>query len=60
MAFQAFPAAIDILGVSEYERGLIPIIGLHAIEEEIGQPIELSTTNFDILCSTLRILATRQ
>ena len=44
---------IDILGVREYTRNFIPIIGLHAIEEEIEIPIELSTTNFDILCKTL-------
>ncbi len=46
-------ADIDILGVREYARNFIPIIGLHAIEDEIEIPIELSTTNFDILCRTL-------
>jgi peptidoglycan/xylan/chitin deacetylase (PgdA/CDA1 family) len=45
---------IEVLGVAEYERGLIPIIGLHAIEEEIEIPIELSTTNFEVLCRTLK------
>lgn len=46
-------ADIDIFGVREYMRNTIPIIGLHAIEEKIEIPIELSTTNFDILCRTL-------
>jgi len=44
---------INILGVREYSRNFIPIIGLHAIEDDIGIPIELSTTNFEILCETL-------
>jgi len=47
-------ADIDIFGVREYTRNFIPIIGLHAIEDEIEIPIELSTTNFDILCRTLK------
>ncbi|MFC2159555.1 polysaccharide deacetylase family protein [Actinomycetota bacterium] len=46
-------AGVDILGVQEYTRNFIPIIGLHAIEEKIEIPIELNTTNFDILCKTL-------
>ena len=46
-------AGIDILGVREYARNFIPIIGLHAIEDEIEIPIELSTTNFDTLRRTL-------
>ena len=47
-------AGIDILGVREYGRNFIPIIGLHAIEDKIEIPIELSTENFDILCRTLK------
>jgi len=46
-------ADIDIYGVKEYTHNFIPIIGLHAIEDKIKIPIELSTTNFDILCQTL-------
>ena len=49
-------AGIDILGVREYTRNFIPIIGLHSIEDEIEIPIELSTENFDILCRTLKDL----
>ncbi len=49
-------ADIDILGVREYTRNFIPIIGLHAIEDKIEIPIELSTANFDILCRTLKDL----
>jgi len=44
---------INIIGVREYSRNFIPIIGLHAIEDDIEIPIELSTTNFEILCETL-------
>lgn len=47
-------SSIDILGVREYTRNFIPIIGLHEIEDEIEIPIELSIANFDILCSTLK------
>ena len=45
---------IKISGVKEYKRNKIPIIGLHDIEDEIEIPIELSTSSFDILCSTLK------
>ena len=47
-------SGIEILGVREYQHNFIPIIGLHAIEDEIEIPIELSTTNFDVLCRTLK------
>jgi peptidoglycan/xylan/chitin deacetylase (PgdA/CDA1 family) len=45
---------IKISGVKEYKRNKIPIIGLHDIEDEIEIPIELSTSSFDLLCSTLK------
>ena len=41
-------AGIDILGVREYARNFIPIIGLHAIEDTIEIPIELSMANFEM------------
>ncbi len=37
-----------------YLRDELPIIGLHAIEDKIDIPIELSTDNFDYLCRTLK------
>lgn len=43
-----------VFGVAPYKRGEIPIIGLHAIEDKIEIPIELSTYNFDILCKCLK------
>ncbi|MBN1298583.1 MAG: polysaccharide deacetylase family protein, partial [Actinobacteria bacterium] len=43
-----------VFGVAPYERDEIPIIGLHAIEDRIEIPIELSTYNFDVLCKTLK------
>ncbi len=44
-----------VSGVKQFERNHIPIIGLHAIEDEIETPIEVYTSNFDILCRTLQI-----
>jgi len=43
-----------VFGVAPYERDEIPIIGLHAIEDKIEIPIELSTFHFDVLCKTLK------
>ena len=45
-----------VFGVHPYERGKIPIIGLHAVEDEIEIPIELYTHHFDALCKTLKNL----
>lgn len=45
---------ILIFGTRPYTRGKIPIIGLHAIEDEIEIPIELYTNHFDALCQTLK------
>ena len=45
-----------VFGVQPYERGKIPIIGLHAVEDEIEIPIELYTHHFDALCKTLKSL----
>ncbi len=43
-----------IYGVRPFERHYIPIIGFHAVEDEIELPIELYTSYFDSLCSTLK------
>ena len=45
---------ILICGVKPFDRYYIPIIGLHAIEDKIEIPIELYTSHFDHLCSTLK------
>ena len=45
---------ILIYGIKEFKRNYIPIIGLHAIEDEIEIPIELYTSHFDELCKTLK------
>ncbi|MCK5567261.1 MAG: polysaccharide deacetylase family protein, partial [Actinomycetia bacterium] len=45
---------LTVFGVRPYERNEIPIIGLHAIEDEIDIPIELSTYHFEVLCRTLK------
>lgn len=52
--FKSKTANFTVFGVAPYERGFLPIIGLHAIEDEIEIPIELSSDNFDILCGTLK------
>jgi peptidoglycan/xylan/chitin deacetylase (PgdA/CDA1 family) len=41
-------------GVQPYMRERLPIIGLHAIEDEIEIPIELYTHHFNALCQTLK------
>jgi peptidoglycan/xylan/chitin deacetylase (PgdA/CDA1 family) len=43
-----------VYGVRPFERNYIPIIGLHAIEDHVGEAIELYTAYFDKLCSTLK------
>ncbi len=43
-----------IYGVKSFDRHYIPIIGLHTVEDEIEIPIELYTSHFDHLCSTLK------
>ncbi|MFA5014120.1 MAG: polysaccharide deacetylase family protein [Actinomycetota bacterium] len=45
---------IPVYGVRHFERNYIPIIGLHAIEEHLGEPIELLTGQFDELCRILK------
>jgi len=45
---------ISIYGAKQFNRHYIPIIGLHAVEDDIEIPIELYTSYFDSLCSTLK------
>ncbi|MCJ7471762.1 MAG: hypothetical protein MUP02_02980, partial [Actinobacteria bacterium] len=47
---------LPVFGVRPYIRGKIPIIGLHAIEDDIEIPIELYTYHFNVLCRTLKSL----
>ncbi len=46
--------SITVYGVRPFEGNYIPIIGLHAIEDHIGEEIELYTAHFDDLCRTLK------
>lgn len=46
--------SIQVYGARPFERNYIPIIGLHAIEDHIGEPIELNTGHFDELCRILK------
>ena len=43
-----------VYGVRPFKRNYIPIIGLHAIEDHIGEPIELHTEQFEELCRILK------
>jgi peptidoglycan/xylan/chitin deacetylase (PgdA/CDA1 family) len=52
--FTGDPQSLLVFGAGVYARDEIPIIGLHAIEEKIEIPIELSTFYFDVLCRTLK------
>ncbi len=45
---------IMVYGVKHFEGNFIPIIGLHAIEDDIGAAIELYTSHFDRLCKVLK------
>lgn len=45
---------IQVYGAAPFEGNFIPIIGLHAIEDEIEEPIELYTAHFDELCRVLK------
>ncbi len=46
--------SIMVYGVKPFEGDFIPIIGMHAIEDHIGAPIELYTGHFDKLCGVLK------
>ncbi len=46
--------SITVYGARQFDGNYIPIIGLHAIEDHIGEAIELYTAYFDKLCSTLK------
>ncbi|HJX01821.1 MAG TPA: polysaccharide deacetylase family protein, partial [Candidatus Humimicrobiaceae bacterium] len=43
-----------VYGARPFERNYIPIIGLHAIEDHIREPIEIYTEQFDELCRILK------
>jgi len=43
-----------VYGVKPFEGNFIAIIGLHAIEDHIGAPIELYTGHFEELCRVLK------
>ena len=45
---------IKVTGAKPFTRFVIPIIGFHEVEPIIGNPIELSTGSFDLLCATLK------
>jgi len=46
--------SIMVYGVRPFKGNYVPIIGLHAIEDHIGNPIELYTGYFDELCRVLK------
>ena len=46
--------SITVYGVRPFEGNYVPIIGLHAIEDHIGDPIEIYTSHFDELCRVLK------
>jgi len=52
-SFASRECSIVILSVQHFERNYIPIIGLHAIEDNIEIPADLLTRYFNSLCSTL-------
>jgi len=45
---------IKVTGAKPFTRYVIPIVGFHEVEPVIGNPIELSTGSFDLLCATLK------
>ena len=49
-------ADIDILGIREYTHNFIPIIGLHAIEDKIEIPIEITGLVGGLLLLVISIL----
>jgi peptidoglycan/xylan/chitin deacetylase (PgdA/CDA1 family) len=53
-AFTVDGYGIEVYGVKPFEGNFIPIIGLHAIEDHIEEPIELYTSHFDDLCRILK------
>jgi peptidoglycan/xylan/chitin deacetylase (PgdA/CDA1 family) len=53
-AFTLPEYSLPVYGVKIFERNYIPIIGLHDVEDAIEIPIELYTSYFDSLCSTLK------
>jgi peptidoglycan/xylan/chitin deacetylase (PgdA/CDA1 family) len=53
-SFVSSDYSIMVYGVRPFEGNYIPIIGLHAIEDYIGEPIELYTGYFDELCRILK------
>jgi len=53
-AFTVEGYGIEVYGVKPFEGNFIPIIGLHAIEDHIEEPIELYTSHFDDLCRILK------
>lgn len=46
--------SIKVYGARPFEGNYVPIIGLHAIEDHIGEPIELYTEQFEELCRILK------
>lgn len=53
-SFTSSDFGIMVYGVRHFEGNYIPIIGLHAIEDDIGAAIELYTSYFDKLCEVLK------
>ncbi|MBE3092177.1 MAG: polysaccharide deacetylase family protein [Chloroflexi bacterium] len=56
-SFKSPDYSIMVYGVRPFEGNYIPIIGLHAIEDHIEEPIELYTDHFDNLCKVLKELS---
>jgi peptidoglycan/xylan/chitin deacetylase (PgdA/CDA1 family) len=46
--------SLMVYGTGQFKGDFIPIIGMHAIEDHIEDPIELYTGHFDKLCSVLK------
>ena len=53
-SFISLNYSIMVYGVRPFEGNYVPIIGLHAIEDHIGEPIEIYTDHFDNLCRVLK------
>ncbi|MCL5071683.1 MAG: polysaccharide deacetylase family protein [Actinobacteria bacterium] len=54
VSFTSSNYVIKVTGAKPFTRYVIPIIGFHEVEPVIGNPIELSSGCFDILCATLK------